>query len=134
MKIVFPSLMAAALLVGGCGTTPDPWMAEQSHAASATAGIRTLLRSHWAIDEACAPLPLPAIAIPEQSSIGTISVDETVVSVPGTGTECDGQSVTAVGIFYEAPAGTDVVDTVTYIELSDPPLPDNTHTVHVRVR
>lgn len=134
MKPVYPSLMAAALLLGACGSTPDPWMAEQAHAASATAGVRTLLRSHWAIDEACAPLPLPGIAIPEQATIGTLSVDETVVAVPETGSDCDGQSITAVGIFYEAPAGTDAIETVTYVELLEAPLPDNTHTVSVRVR
>ena len=134
MKPLFPSLVAAALVLGACGSTPDPWMAEQSHAAAATAGVRTLLRSHWGIDEACAPLPLPAIAIPEQNSIGTLTVEETVVSVPETGSDCDGQSVTAIGIFYEAPAGTDAVDTVNYVEMIEPPLPDNRHTVHVRVR
>lgn len=134
MKTVYPSLMAAALVLGACGSTPDPWMTEQVHAASATAGVRTLVRSHWAIDEACAPLPLPSIAIPEQTAIGTLTVDETVVSVPETGGNCDGQSVTAVGIFYEAPAGTETVDTVSYVELTEGPLPDNTHTLSVQVR
>ena len=128
MKPVYPSLMAAALLVAACGNTPEPWMAEQVHAASATAGVRSLLRSHWAIDEACAPLPLPG------SAVGTLTVEETVVSVPETGSDCDGQSVTAVGIFYEAPAGTNAIDTVTYVELIEGPVPDHTHTVSVQVR
>lgn len=134
MKPLLPSLMAAAVLLAGCGTTPDPWMARQDHAAAASPGVRTLLRTHFALDEDCVPLPLPAIAIPEQRAAGVLSVEETVVSVPETGSACDGQSVAAVGIFFEPAADAAGIQTITYVELIDGPRPDRTHNLFVQVR
>ena len=134
MKFVLPSLSVAALVLSACASTDDPWMSFERKAASAVSGVRTLVNSHYAIDEVCAPLPLPAIAVPAEASLGTVTVEETVVSLPVTGSDCDGTSVTAIGIFYEAPAGTEGYDTFSYVELIDGPVPDRTHTVEVQVR
>jgi hypothetical protein len=134
MKFVLPSLSVAALLLAGCASTEDPWMSFERKAATAVPGVRTLISSHYAIDEVCAPLPLPAIALPGEATLGTVTVEETVVSVPESGSDCDGTSVTAVGIFYEAPAGASGYDTFSYIEQIEGPVPDRTHTVEVQVR
>jgi hypothetical protein len=134
MKILPLTLVGAALSVAGCSSSPNPWIAEQRHAADATVGVRSLLRSHYAIDESCNAKPRPAIAVTTAPKLGTVSVQETVASVVAPGTECDGRSVQATGVYYEAAVGAIGIDTVSYIEVVGAALPDNTHTVSVRVR
>ena len=134
MRILPLTVAGAALFVAGCGASPDPWMAGQSQAADATAGVRTLVGALYGVDEACAPLPLPAVAISEAPSLGTVTVEQTVTSVSDPGGECDGRSVPAAGVFYEAPAGTVGIDRLTYVEQVGGARPDVSHTLSIRVR
>jgi hypothetical protein len=134
MRILPFALVGAALLVSACGTTSDPWVADQHHAAGATAGVRSLLKAHFAVDEACAPLPLPTIAVSVQPKLGTLTVEETVASVVDPGGECDGRSVPAAGIFYETTPGTVGFDELAYVEVVEGGEPDRVHTLFVRVR
>lgn len=134
MRILPFALVGAALFASACGTTGDPWVASQHHSAGAAAGVRSLLKAHYAVDEACAPLPLPAIAVSAEPKLGLVSVEETVASVVDPGGECDGRSVPAAGIFYESPVGTVGFDEITYVELVENGAPDRAHTLFVRVR
>lgn len=133
MKARLLPVTCAALFAAGCAGVGDPWQAAQSHAADATIGERSLVRTHYAIDEECQPLPLPAIALSEQAPRGTLSAEETTAVVNAPGTECDGAAVPAVGIFYQ-PAGPAGIDEISYVELAGPPQPDIVHTLVVRVR
>ena len=134
MRSLALTVVGAALFVGGCGSAPDPWTAYQSHSAGATAGVRTLVSSLYGVDEACAPLPLPAVAVSQTPKLGTVTVEQTVASVVDPGGECDGRSVPAAGVFYEAPAGTVGTDQLTFVEQVEGGRPDRAHTVFIRVR
>lgn len=123
----------AALFAAGCAGVGDPWQAAQTHAADAAIGSRSLVRTHYAIDDDCQPLPLPAIALSEQAPNGTLSAEETTAIVSAPGTECDGASVPAVGIFYR-PMGPAGINEIRYVEIAGAPQPDIVHTVMVRVR
>jgi hypothetical protein len=134
MRILPLTLVGTTLLLAGCGSSGNPWMAEQRHAADATVGVRSLLRSHYAIDESCNAKPRPAIQVTTAPKLGTVSVQETVATVVAPETECDGRSVQATGVYYEAASGALGIDTVSYVEIVGAAQPDNTHTVSVRVR
>jgi hypothetical protein len=134
MKILPLTLVGTALLVAGCGSSPNPWMAEQLHAADAAVGVRSLLRSHYSIDEACNVRSLPAITVTTAPRLGAVSVQETVATVVAPESECDGRSVQATGVYYEAASGALGIDSLTYVEAVGGGRPDNSHTVSVRVR
>ena len=134
MRILPFTVVGAALFASACASSGDPWVADQRHAAGATAGVRSLLKAHFAVDEACAPLPLPSIAVSVPPKLGTVTVEETVASVVDPGGDCDGRSVPAAGVFYESPVGTVGYDELTYVELVEGAAPDKAHTLFVRVR
>lgn len=134
MNVVPFALAGVAFLVSACGSSTTPWMARQSTAAEAPAGARSLVMAHFGVDRACAPLPLPDIAVESAPRLGTVSVAETTATVADPGGECDGRTVPAAGIFYEAPAGAAGIDRFSYVEMLRGAQPDRTHTLHVRVR
>lgn len=147
MRVMPLGLVAAAALVAACGSTPDPWVAADNHAADATAGGETLLRNHFdlviegdppvAFEEedtrTCTVRSFP-LEILQQGQFGTARVAAASETIEAPDSPCDGVVAEGSGVFYEAASGVAGIDTVVYREFRDGVQPDRIHTIRIRVR
>lgn len=128
------AVLAAALLAGCAGSDADPWTAQASLAASAQAGVNSLVASFPASRDVCDIGATPVIEVVQQGALGVASVGAATETIAAPDEACDGQPLPAAGLYYDAPAGVAAVDTVVVRELGAGSAPDVVHTVLVRVR
>jgi hypothetical protein len=133
MRHMTLAVIASTALLTACGSTPDPWIAEASHAADASAGASTLLRNHYEFDESCIAVA-PPIEIVQQGALGEASVATASETLEDPENECDGSVANGTGVYYEAASGVSGIDTIVYREFTDGGEPDRIHTMNVRVR